>query len=223
MPAQVRDVLKANIVFVGLELLTKPTEVTEFSEALGVDPVLAEAGLILGISSGRAGTGRKIALQRDRINIELIPDRTVIEREYPEEGALDRLAEVVDHAVRHTALNGGKPRAFGYNFELVYDQTSGHPSFQYLGSRLFGNGGFALEDWNLVGGAGRLLFDSSDGRWTIQVEPRHNDEETTRVFMNVNLHKTEQRVPDLSELKMTFAQVRERAYAFVAHLDEKVQ
>ena len=222
MPANVRDVLKINIVFVGISLLNDPTEVRAFSEAIGADVALAETGLVLGFPPGPPMTGRKLALQRDRINIDLVPDRTVIEREFPADDDLERLAKIAGQAWEHTRSKG-TPRAFGYNLELVYDQTSGHAASDYIGQRLFGEGNFAPEGWTLQGGAGRMFFDSEFGRWTIAVEPRFQDESATRVFLNLNLHKAEQRVPGQDEMLQSFKRIWEEASNFVHRLDGGAQ
>ena len=222
MPADVQDVLKLNIVFVGLGLLSDPTEVKAFSQEIGSDVELAAEGPAAGFPPGAPALGRKFALLRDRISIALLSDRTVIERELPAESDLDRLAEVVELAVKSTSPKEEGLKAFGYNLELVYNQSSGSPSLRYLGNRLFNNSEVALKGWTLVGGAGRLSFESSVGRWNIRVEPRFNDETSNKVFLSLNLHKDETQIPTLEDMRDSFAHVWEQAHAFVKRLDENV-
>ena len=219
MPATVRDVLKINIVFVGLSLLNEPSEVREFSDAVGADVAQAEPGVPFGFPPGIPVPLKNLALQRDRISIHLVPDRTIIEREFPAEGDLERLAEVTNKALHHT-VSEGVLRAFGYNLELVYEQSSGSAALQYIGKRLFREDPLAPEGWALYGGSGSVLFNSPVGRWTVRLEPRLNEEASTRVFLNMNLHKAEPRVPDREEILQTFRDVWTQAHNFVQLLDE---
>lgn len=221
MPAEVRDVLKFNIVLVGPGLLNSPEDVRAFSNAVDSDVVPTAEGLVFGFPSSPAGLGRKLALQRDRISLDLTPDRTVIEREFPGKSDLDRLAEIYEQAVKNTKSKRDL-RAHGYNLELVFDQNSGQSSLRYLGDRLFGSANFAFEDWGLAGGSGKLIFDSPAGRWTVLIEPRLNDEQSKRVFLNLNLHKVDSQMPELNAVRRTFAEVWEKAHFFVKHLDKSV-
>lgn len=221
MPVEVRDVLKINIVLVGFGLLNNAEDVRAFSNAVKSDVVPTAEGLVFGFSNSPAGLGRKLALQRDRISIDLTPDRTAIEREFPAESDLDRLAEIYEQAVKNTKSKRDL-RAHGYNLELVFDQTSGLSSLRYLGDRLFGSTNVALEDWVLAGGSGKLVFDSPAGRWTVLIEPRLNDENSKRVFLNLNLHKADSQLPELNEVRRTFTEVWEKAHYFVKHLDKSV-
>ena len=222
MPAEIRDVLKINVVLVGIGLLNTPDEVHAFSEAVATDVQMSEAGLVLGLPPALPELGRRLAIPRERVTLDLSPARTVIEREYPSEGDVSRLAEVAGYAVQHTAPQEMPPAAFGFNVELVFNQTSGSPSLQYLGDRLFHQKNFGAADWNLAGGAGRLIFDSADGRWTIQVEPRFNSEDTSQVFVKLNLHKAEQRIPHADEIRQSFMNVWNGAHTFVTRFDESL-
>ena len=222
MLAKIQDVLKINVVFIGIGLLNTPAEVDAFSEAVAADVQMSEAGLVFGIPPIRLEPGRKLAISRERVTLDLSPVRTVIEREYPSEDDVSRLAEVAGCAVQHTAPQERPPSAFGYNIELVFNQTSGSLSLQYLGDRLFRQRNFGADGWNLVGGAGRLIFDSADGRWTIQVEPRFNSEETHQVFVNLNLHKAEQRLPHAEEIRQSCMNVWNEVHTFVTRFDDIV-
>ena len=223
MPVEVQDVLKINIVFVGISVLDDPGKIAAFSDAVGTDVDLLRVGEDIrfggGISPAASAVGLGLALQRDRINIRSSLDRSTIEREFPLESDLQRLAEVADKALRGRE-GEDHPRAFGYNLELVYDQDSGSPAFQYIGKRLFREDTFAPEGWALAGGAGRLVFGSAAGRWTVQIEPRFGDENSSRVYLNLNFHKEEQRLPDRAEMLRTFQHVWSQSHDFARCLDE---
>ena len=221
MPVIIQDVLKINIVFVGISVLNDSGEIAAFSDAVGTEVVSeGRIGMVREFSSVAPVGGRRLALQRDRIKIDSLPDRTIIEREFPLENDLQRLAEVADEALRSTEAEES-PRTFGYNLELVYDQDSGASTFQYVGEHLFQKVTFAPEGWTFGGGAGRMRFNSPDGRWTVQIEPRFNEETSTKVFLNLNFHKEEQRLPDLDEMLRTFPNVWWQAHDFAQRLDEK--
>ena len=222
MPTEVQDVLKANVVLVGLGLLNNPVEVKAFSDAVGTDVVTLGTGLVVGLPPTAPEPGRRLSLHRDRILLDITPNRTVVEREYPASNDLIRLTEVIELAVCHTELAERLPTAFGYNVELVYNQTSGVSSLCYLGRKLFGKSELGTTDWVLAGGAGTLVFDAPDARWTVRVEPRFNDAETTRTFLTLNLHKAEQRLPSSEEIRQSFEYVWRAAHDFVERLDGSV-
>lgn len=221
MSTEVQDILKINIVLVGIQLLTGPEKVKAFSDEIGTEAIVSDAGLVLGLTPRGPEPGLRLSLHRERTTIDNIGDRTVIEREYPELGDLPRLTEVAGLALNHSDLAGQSTTVYGYNIEMVYDQTSQLPSFHYLGERLFGKSGFDDSDWRFIGGAGRLAFDSGDGSWQIKLEPRLNDMETSKVFMSLNLHKTEQRVPSAADFLNDLRCVWNQAHDFIQCLDRR--
>ena len=222
MPTDPPVVLKANIVLVGLDLLTSPAEVKAFSDAVATETVMQAAGFAVGLPTNPPEPIRKLELPRHRIHLDLSANRTVIEREYPEQVDLSRLAGVVNLAMVSSENGDRTPTAFGYNVEVVYNQHSGMPSLQYLGVCLFEPRGFGRRDWRLVGGAGRVMFETANGRLTVQLEPRFGDAVTSQVFMSLNLHKAEQRIPNEGEVRSSLEEVWGYAYAFIAELDERV-
>lgn len=221
MSTEVQDILKINIVLVGIQLLTSPEKVKAFSETIGTEAIVSDTGLVLGLTPRGPEPGQRLSLHRERITIDNIGDRTVIEREYPELGDLPRLTEVAGFALNHSDLAGQATSAYGYNIEMVYDQSSQTPSFQYLGERLFGKSDFDDGDWRFIGGAGRLAFDSGDGRWQIKLEPRFNDMETSKAFMSLNMHRAEQRVPGAADFLSDLGRVWNQAHDFIQCLDRR--
>ena len=91
MPADVRDVLNANIVLVGIGLLNNPTEVSTFSELVDSEVISTGAGLVVSLPQGMPGPGQRLELPRERIFLNLTPIRIDIGRNYPtERGDLGR-------------------------------------------------------------------------------------------------------------------------------------
>ena len=75
--------------------------------------------------------------------------------------------------------------------------------------------------WNFEGGAGRLVFRDAAGRHTFSIEPRFGDETTSRVFLSLNLHKEEKKLPSEGELWTSLNDLWTEAEAFMNRLDER--
>ena len=216
------EVVKANLVLVGLRLLSAPEEFEAFRRAVGTDVQMAGTGLAMNIRSGLTEPMISLALNKDRIAIELSPDRSTINRDYPLREDLRRLAEVAGQAISNTkSIAEQQPRAYGFNIELVLDQDSGVPAFEYLSKRLFDVGPLGNEGWQFVGGAGKLIFSDSGRRWTINLEPRFNDETESRIFLTVNLHEAEQDPPTADQIREFLEELWDEVHDFVQRLDKR--
>ncbi len=214
------DVVTTNLVLVDVDLLNQQDEFERFRAKLDVDLRL-EVGLITNISSGQTEPSRKITLDRERIALSLSPSRSSITREYPDRPDLERLSQVSALAIESTDLAGHVPRAFGYNIELVFDQDSGQPAIQYIGKRLFGCQSLGEAGWELIGGIGRLIFADATSRWTVNLQPRFDDTDTSRVFMSLNLHRDEQRLPNEEEIRHSLMEAWTKAEEIINRLDER--
>ena len=220
MAATLRDVVSANLVLVGIDLLNEPDEVERFRNALDIDLRL-EVGLVTNLPSGLTEPSRTLTLNRERIALNLSSSRSSIAREYPEQPDLTRLAQIAELAIGDARCAGGQPpQAFGYNIEMVFDQSSGQPAIRYIGECLFGHQSFGKAGWSLLGGTGQLIFTDDASQWTITIRPQPGDVATTRVLLALNLHKDEQRFPTESESKASLEEVWNEAKAFMNRLDE---
>lgn len=219
MAAEVLEVLKASLVLVGVGLLTEQDEFESFVREVAVDVSVA-IGLSPNNPAGMPEPLRKIVLNRDRIEIETSLSWTSVSRDYPEERDLKRLSAVAGLAIAKTDLQDQPARPFGFNIELVYRQDSGEPAHTYLADRLFAESLADLDQWDLVGGSGRLVFQSDDAVWTIQIEPRANDETATRVSLRLNMHKDSRPLPDQDEILESLREAWQAAHYFVSSLDE---
>ena len=214
------EVLRTNLVLVGIRLLAAPEEFEAFRLAVGVDVQVAGAGLSTNIQSGITEPIVGLALNRDRIALELSADRTVISRDYPQRDELHRLAEIAGHAIGISDISKQHIRAYGFNIEMVLNQNSGAPAFSYLSRRLFDAEPLGNEGWQFVGGAGRLIFNDGGRRWTIKLEPRFNSETESRIFLDANLHVGKQSLPDESEIMATLEEIWDKIHVFTRRLDE---
>lgn len=219
MAVTVQDVVKANLVMVGVRLLGTPEDFEGFKRSVDTDVQIAGAGLIADVSAGMTEPGYTFALNRDRITLELSRSRSTISRDYPSREDLRRLAEVAWQAIYNSSLTGEQPQAFGFNLEMIFDQDSDVPAFGYLSSRLFNVESLGNEGWQFVGGAGRLIFDDGGQHWTISLEPRFNDNSETRVFLSANLHVGEQPLPDEVGIRESLEKVWDNIHEFVRRLD----
>ncbi len=214
MSATVQDVLKANVVFVGIELLASQEGVAEFQNSIGSEVV--PEGILIGAGAGVTPTqGQVLRLPRDRIVLQCSSIRSVVEREYPTANDLDRLAEITDCAILHSKLNEKTLDAFGFNVDLVLDQNSGETALTYLANRLFASGLQSAMGWTLVGGSGKLIFEEDDHRWTVTVEPRFGDDKTTKVYLGLNLHIGGKPMPSKSDVLNSLSEAWDKAHSFL--------
>lgn len=222
MTFTVQDVVKADLVLLGLHLLRTPDELERFRQSINADVQITGTGLVANIASGTTEPGRSFAVNKDRITLESSQSRSSIAREYPADKAdLRRLANVAWQAISSTSHEGQPLRAFGFNMEIIFDQHTETSAFGYLSRRLFTDDPLGNEGWEFVGGAGRLLFVEGGRRWTVSFEPRFNNEEESRVFMGVNLHIDERSMPDETELIALLDEIWDESHNFVARLDSR--
>lgn len=221
MVALLQDVVSASLVLVGVGLLNEPDELERFRNAFTSELLVqAGPGLVTDMASGVTEPGRELTLGRERIRLTLHSSRSTIAIDYPDDDGLDRFAGAIASAVAFTDTKGRVPGAFGYNMDLVLDQDSEEPAIRYIGRGLFRSRLPEALGQNFVGGSGRLIATDTVGRWTIDVEPRFNDNSTSRIFLRVNLHKDEQRLPNEDEIRKALLQVKDRALAFAGGLDK---
>lgn len=223
MPVTVHEIVRANLVLVGVVLLNAPDETERFRTALDAD-LREELGLTANLAGGLPEPTRTVAMNRDRITLTLSPSRTSIDKEYPspEDPTADfaRLAEVAHCAMANTGLDPNQKATFGYNLEAVFNQDSGQPTLHYLGNRLFDAQSLGEADWSLIGGTGQIIFaDSHNRQWTITTRPRSNDDRDHRAFLALNLHLTDQSLPSAEGIQTSLAEVWEKAKAFMERLN----
>ena len=216
-----QDTLKAELVLVGIELLGDSDRLNDFAVSARTDVDLAIPGPLL--APGDLGIAQMIRLPRERIIVQTSAARSFIRRDYPiGQQDLDRLAEVANEAIVHTDLDADDQtlRAFGFNVDIVYDQSSGMTATQYLAERLFHPDLFASSGLSIVGGGGRITLQSSEGfQWGVSVEPRHNDPNMSRVFLSVNLHREEQVMPSAEDIRYSLSSALNQAHRFAHILD----
>lgn len=219
MTAKVQDVLKANLVLVGVGLLNNLEELEEFDHAVNSELMIEGGGMMVNATGIVPEPMRAITIPKDRVSLELSPSRSVISRDYPSRDDLSKVAEIAWCAIENTDLKGQELRAFGFNIDLMYNQDSGSTAFGYLAKRMFSPDLSMNEGWNLVGGAGKLLFNREGNVWTVNVEPRLADQDTHRVFMKLNLHINDREIPDGEKIRRFLEEIWDQAHNLVNMID----
>jgi hypothetical protein len=227
MTVTIRDVLKADLVLVGVELLKSPTEIEQFRQSIGVD-VQVGAGTATEVATRAVQPVTAVALQRERITLNSLLGRTIIIKEYP---ALDdpgpdwsRLAKVAACAIEETDDANIDARSFGYNFGLAFDVNSEESAPHFIGSRILTDRPLGNEGWALIGGACMLMFNDGSRRWTFNLEPQPpGDPSGTLLMLNVNLHVDEARMPAEDEIDNTLNEIWSEVHGFIARLREVEQ
>ena len=220
MAVDLLDVVSSNLVLIGTGLLNHENEIERFKTAFDLDMRL-EIGVVANAVTGTTEQSRTFTLNRERISLNLSSSRSTITREYPTRSEFTRFAEVVTLAIDCSEVDRRSPRTFGYNIEMVFGQDTGLPAVRYIGERLIGPDHLGESGWELTGGAGRVSFNSAGGRRNFVVEPRFGDEETSRLFLSVNLHQQETNLPEQDEITKTLESLWSEAIAFVERLDQR--
>ena len=221
MSIKYEDVLKAELVLVGFSLLNNPQEFEAFRSQAETDVVISGQTMTIEALTNVAEAGRTISLNRDRIVLDISPSRASIRRDYPDKNDLARLAQVAALAIDLSPSSRQNLRAFGYNIDLVYNQDSGEPALRYLAGRLFSGGLPRRGEWDLVGGAGKMIYKEADNQWQITVEPRFNEPGTTRIFLKLNLHKDRREPPTKGEIEESLRNAWTQARDFACLLGQK--
>ena len=53
------------------------------------------------------------------------------------------------------------------------------------------------------------------------LEPRFNEQDTTKIFLSINLHRNEQRLPDKNEIRDSLCETWDQVHEFAIRLDKK--
>lgn len=189
------EVLKANVVLVGVRLLGTPEQTTEFRMALDTEckesnpiPGLALSISTPGLPSNLDLVPKTLTIGRDRITLQLIPDRTIVEMEYPRCDTLERLNYVTSLAYAHSAVSIQNLRAVGFNLEAVYQLSNGETAGEFMSNRIFSQGLVGESGFKLRGGSTKLHLVRGRKQWVINIEPRLGDNLGSKIFVNMNLH-----------------------------------
>jgi hypothetical protein len=198
MAVQLREVVNFSLVILNLELLASDGSLTGFQNAVEAD-VRQGGGVSIDVATGQSQQARVLHLDHDRISLNLSAARSSVTREYP---SVDRMrddagqfAQVVNAALLAGHHLDDALYSFGYNAELVFDQDSNETASEFIGNRLITSDRLVAHDRQFLGGACRMIVRDELGLWNYGFEPRFNDLQSSRVFVNVNLHNEQEPLP----------------------------
>lgn len=216
MAIEIQDVLKADIVLVGVNLLNTRESLNSFIDSVdkevAVEPFSA--------APNYPASSIRIVFDRDRISIVLTEGASIIAQEYPNREGLAQLTEIAGQAIDHTRDVDEMLGAIGFNIDLMYDQDSGVEASAYIADRLLTEDAFGSGGWRLAAGANRSIIQTDGQRITQIVAPRFNDPSTTKIFMSLNLHTETTKMPDLSEVLASLQHAWALIHKFPVEFDQ---
>ncbi len=218
MAVKIQDVLKMDIVLVGVGLLRTQQSLDAFLDSVSKEGVVEP----LNVGPNIQVPGIRIAFNRDRISVVLSQGRSIVVQEYPDLSGLNQLAEIVKTAIDHTPPSEEVLVAVGFNVDLVYDQESGMAASAYIAERLLTEHAFKSGGWQLTAGANRTVIDANGPRITQSVAPRFNDASTTKIFASLNLHTATNKMPQHSEIVASLQYAWKMIHDFPVRFDEDI-
>ena len=241
MTLEIEDIRNISLVLPSVQLLNRADTKEEFEKQVGTEVTdEAQEGMGFFVSIGITQqtseappqtpvppppTLRRWRIERDRILLDLLPDRTTIVKEYPKREDIDRFAEVLDIAFQLTDFDDQQNplRRYGLNIDAACRVTTGERASQFLVNRLyklnvFQEGGYGVEADLL-----HLRLRRDEILWRIRMRPRPagpND----RIDIGLNLQRDADKggMPAQADLAFWFTQVWEQMESIVELLAKEV-
>ena len=208
MRFKLEEVLKADIVLAGVGLLASHPQRQAFIDATKVEvsqmTVEVDGQGRPGIPQGSQIVAQKslIVLNRDRISLDLSPDRSIIKKDYPTTPSdLNRLVDIVALAFKNSQIDAQSLQAYGCNVDAVYSCPSGQRASQYIAEHVFAVSRLRGSQNTIVSGEARLQLRRDDGLlWNLIVAPRFNEPDTNKLYVNCNPHVISGQLPQRTGL-----------------------
>ena len=213
MDIELDDILKVNIVLLGIQILNSPEQREAFKDIVGTEVVEGTQDIIeLAINIPAIGSSPPspplpLVLNRERITLNGLPGRSQVEKKYPSdrESDLHRLAEISQIAIEGSDLSGQRLQAYGFNLEAVYNLSVSAGDF--LSQRILNPGLFDDLDYQIAGGASSLQMTKGPHLWNLRFEPRFGDYDKNKLFVSFNLHKNSEAIPRENEIFRSLGEV----------------
>ena len=222
MTIQITDILEVNLTLVGISLLNSPEGVTEFRRAVRVELSQVSMGIPLPVEipfpEGLPIPRQRFDLERDRISVGVSDDRSTISRKYPTRKDLERLTEVASLAIDNTLLEDQHLRAYGFNLDLIGKLNEDLTVGALVGKHVFGPNLGRILGGDVVGGLARIAFNAGGEIWNLRIEPRANDESGSMLFIGLNLHRAEGRIPTSAGIRKSLEETWDKSVEIVQRL-----
>ena len=215
------DVVKVDAVLLGDNLLANESAITSLRKALDLDDLQIGRGLATQVSTGETAPSITVSINRERVTVDVLPNRLAVAKEYPSRADLSRLAEVVRTVVDCSSLPTDRSVPHGYNIEMLY-RCDGQTAAAFISEHLLMSMRVAKDGWTPIGNNGRVVYQHGERQWTFSVEPRFNDPQTPIVYVAANLHIDSQPPPTTGPLSKELDTVWEEAQEFVGRLSRSV-
>ena len=201
MSATPQYLVRADLVTLGVNLLSAQSEIRLFSERVDGD-FQQQAGVDLSLQLGLstpiapAVPSRTLMFPQDRIILNLSPGRSVILREYPSVSNLqediDRLSTVAGLAIECTRPENKQTlQSYGYNMQVIFNKDVSGSAIEYLGGHLFNRNFLGSMGRKHIGGSAVLVLEDGGVQWTFRVEPwPAANPHTDRVSVSINRHSS---------------------------------
>ena len=210
MAVEVIERLSVSVVLVGDGLLSSDEEIKSFADSFSQEVHHELFQNIGGIGSLRAS---RVSIRRENITIELMPGQSTISKEYPSDDDWQTFAEAASRAIAESKSLSVNAR--GYNFNLVADQKVKPTAYEYITTQVVTP--LLIPGWRPTGGSTQLRFmDEENRRWSVKIEPRLGDEDTSKLFLHFHLHLPGS--PEGDEVGRYVELMRSRARAFLEQL-----
>ena len=203
----VESVLEMSFILTNQGLLVSPEHKQRFIDNCGQEATLEAPSIAIQLGSSPEFAAppqemQNLVMPRDRVTMELAPNRFAFKRAFPEVADLQRLSELLSLAFTFSPHATGRA-TFGYNIEVVYFHNSPAPSAQYLADKLLrknlhpGLVEILNNNAHLIGPQGssiQFVYACNNRRWMPRFEPRapNRDPHSRRVFLSLNCHHENQ-------------------------------
>lgn len=215
MAIKIVDWLSIDLVLIGSELISTEDEWRAFVKQVGAGSEIEYGSTLIPKSDGDVGTVKQVRMKKERITIQSTGERTIVKQEYP---VWERFVEIATVAIQNSEKTS--TQAHGFNVALVCDQDSKATAHEYLAHKVFAPP--SMDSWSIAGGKAEYRFyDEVKRIWNVEIAPRYELEDTSKVYFHFNLHKTG--AHDIGTLAEQVTLVRTKAQEYVEVVDREVR
>ena len=239
MTLETEEILNINLTLPGIQLLNSDAPKEHFERLVGAEVIeetqAGTMGFYVSINFSQQADQetlhtpvapppppRRWRIARDRILLDLLPDRTTIVKEYPNSDDIDRFAEVVGIAFKQTNFDVQQLRRGGYglNIEAMCRLASEESATQFLVNQLYTPNIFQREGYGVDAEILQLRLHHDQEQWRVQFRPRLPND---RILIGLSLLKQANGglVPSAEDLSRWFTQAWKQMGAIIELLKKE--